>query len=202
MQQLLTFFLDLIFPPSPEEKIMRLVDSKTIHNLYTPSRHEGITYLSVYQKPLIAAAIKQNKFHGDKNATFILGELLATWLKARPSTTLLLPIPLSKKRQQERGYNQVQRIIDASQTTLYSQSDVLIRRIDTPPQSTLSRNERLNNIRNVFSVTDKVHELEGFSHIILIDDVVTTGATLQAARATLVPHLPRTTTIHCVAIAH
>lgn len=202
MQQLLTSFLDLLFPPSPDEKIVRSADTKTIQGLYRPAVHEDVIYLSLYQEPIIAAAIKQNKFHGSSQAATILGTLLATWLQSTRKDALLLPIPLGATRQRERGYNQVERIITASKTTNSSKHNVLIRQTDTPPQSTLARTERLKNVQNAFTVTSNIHTLRNYSHIIIIDDVFTTGATLQAARAALVPHLPPSTTVHCIAIAH
>ena len=88
------------------------------------------------------------------------------------------------------------------QNSLTYVSDVLTRTKETVPQSSLDRQRRLHNIKNAFVCdVQKVKKLS-YPIIILLDDVVTTGATLNEARATLVPHLHPDTTLICLALAH
>ena len=101
---------------------------------------------------------------------------------------LLIPIPLSKKREKERGYNQSEILckklsfIDPVSFKLYT--DVLYKPFDTKQQTkTRSRSERKNNLRGCFTVKHQ-EKIKG-KNIILIDDIVTTGATISEARKVL-----------------
>ena len=101
---------------------------------------------------------------------------------------LLVPIPLSRKRKKERGYNQSELLckelsfIDSVSFTLCI--DVLYKPFDTKRQTkTRSRSERKNNLRGCFAIKHP-EKIKG-KNIILIDDIVTTGATISEARKML-----------------
>lgn len=99
---------------------------------------------------------------------------------------LIIPIPLSKKRMRERGFNQAELI--AKEFSVCSQIDidshVLIKTKNTPPQTSLKKAARLKNLIGCFSIQnqDSIRE----RNIILIDDITTTGATLREAQKTLI----------------
>jgi ComF family protein len=96
---------------------------------------------------------------------------------------LLIPIPLSKKRLLWRGFNQSEILARELVTAFnYSISHDLKRNKYSRPQAELSEQERLNNIKDSFFWAGTA--LEGKT-IILIDDVITTGATLNEAALTL-----------------
>ena len=69
---------------------------------------------------------------------------------------------------------------------------------DTRPQTELARNERISNMRKAF-IIKQPQQIVG-KHIVLLDDVTTTGATLHAAKAALLLHHPASVT--CIALAH
>ncbi len=114
--------------------------------------------------------------------------------------TIFIPIPLSKNRMHTRGYNQVYEILRSleNDSKCIIETSLLVRTRDTPPQTKLSREGRLQNMHNAFRVSDP-ERVKG-KHILIIDDVLTTGATLRAAKAALLPHEPASVT--CLAIAH
>lgn len=196
--------LDVLFPPRDSELTIRKLTQTEFNRAYAASTTEGVRHLFRYQEPCIAALIQEAKFHNSKVAQ----KLLATELHKRYLTCLekcrIVPIPLGPARQKERGHNQVLSILRALPKESHHIIDtkLLRRTVETPPQVSLSRRERLSNVENVFTCNsgkciDAVKE-----PVILIDDVTTTGATLQAARRTLQSHLPPNTVIHCVALAH
>jgi ComF family protein len=99
----------------------------------------------------------------------------------------LVPVPLSPKRLKERGYNQslcLARTIAAAWRVPVLDS-VLERRRYTETQTRLSPSERLRNVSGAFGVPASERPLLRGAHVVLVDDVVTTAATLNACAAAL-----------------
>jgi ComF family protein len=100
---------------------------------------------------------------------------------------LIIPIPLSKQRLSQRGFNQIS-ILLKSITKRYPELatlvhyDSLLKHRDTQSQTQLTRKERLSNVRGAFSC---VTGIPRGSDILLIDDVLTTGATVTEASKVL-----------------
>ena len=93
---------------------------------------------------------------------------------------LIIPIPIHSKKKKIRGYNQAELIANgiSNKTTLEVRTDVLIKSIKTESQTKKSRMLRFENVRSSFRV-QKADEIVN-SHILLVDDVITTGATIEA----------------------
>lgn len=116
---------------------------------------------------------------------------LAPLLRAAPGAAallsdadLVLPLPLSAQRLRERGFNQA---LELARRVAPAKTDArLLRRVrETPPQSSLARAARLVNVRGAFALDPaRQHVIDG-RRILLIDDVMTTGATLSEAARTL-----------------
>ncbi len=96
----------------------------------------------------------------------------------------VLPIPLSPQRLAERGYNQswlLARQLAADK----ADARLLLRIRHTPPQRNLPRTERLSNLQGAFALEPlRAHEVRG-RHLLLVDDVMTSGASLRAASQVL-----------------
>jgi ComF family protein len=202
MRQLLTVGLDLLFPPTAQELLVRHTKSKTVLDTYHPASFKQIIYLSQYADPLVQALLIQNKFHHSASAARYLGILLSRWHHNQPSNTMYLPIPLGKQRLRSRGHNQVLSILQAAKLREITHTNVLFRRTETEAQSNLDRSTRLKNIQGAFMVNlQQIESLQG-KNIVLLDDVVTTGATLETAKQALLPHLPPTSRLTLLALAH
>lgn len=102
----------------------------------------------------------------------------------------IVPIPLSRRRKRKRGYNQCDAIARglAEITGLPILNRHLIRIIDNPSQTHRNRHEREANVKGIFAVKHP-EALRGLT-ILLLDDVVTTGATLSSAANTLQTAVP------------
>ena len=199
MLNIITSLLDAIFPPRESELVVRTVTDAVLPALYRPGTHLHIEYVSNYQHPSVHALITENKYSSNRRATVLLAQLLQLHLKDAKQC-VLIPIPLHPKRERERGYNQVTVVL--LQSGYRVAAKLLTRTKYTPSQTQLQKSERLKNINGAFSVN--VSSLREYkdTHFILVDDVVTTGATMVAARAKLQPNLDPTCTLTCLALAH
>ena len=99
--------------------------------------------------------------------------------------TRIVPLPLSKKKLRKRGYNQSEYIaMGLSNITGISVDNSLVKRdIANETQTHKNRDERWENVKDIFSVNGNV-SLEN-EHILLVDDILTTGATICSCAATL-----------------
>lgn len=116
---------------------------------------------------------------------------LATVMRAAPwvepaleRATRVLPMPLSRERLAERGFNQA--LLLARCLAPAATDATLLQRIrHTPPQSELDRAERLRNVRGAYALDPlRADEVRG-QHVLLVDDVMTSGASLHAAALAL-----------------
>lgn len=130
-----------------------------------------------------SALVADFKFHQHPGWATSFAALLraAPWVEpALEAADLLLPMPLSRERLRERGYNQAHILacaLDASKVV----HGVLLRVRDTPAQRTLPRSERLRAVQDAFAVDPlQVHHVQG-KRVVLIDDVMTSGASLHSA---------------------
>lgn len=101
----------------------------------------------------------------------------------------LLPMPLAPERLEARGFNQAWELVKALRRqgagSLQADARLLLRIRNTLPQSRLGRNERLRNVRNAFVVDPlRAPELQG-RNVVLVDDVMTSGASLFSAAESL-----------------
>ncbi len=180
--------LDVLLPPRDTERRVRDAHDTALHALLSPSAfslgtHSVVTLLP-YRAPLVQACIVEAKYHGNKKAQMMLGNVLAEYLLEESAETALvvIPLPLGKRRERERGYNQVQVVVQhalkACGDTCTYDTTLLVRTRETDPQTKLKKKERLHNMQGAFEVRGQVSDHTSY---IVIDDVVTTGATLSAS---------------------
>lgn len=137
----------------------------------------------VYGFPL-DRLVPRFKFHRDLAAGRLMSELMAGALASAPRPDAIVPIPLHVRRLRQRGYDQALELARplADALSLPLRTDLLLRSRSTAPQSELHADERQRNVAKAFAVPPGVTRP---AHVCLVDDVMTTGATLQAAARVL-----------------
>jgi ComF family protein len=158
--------------PNPEGRVPSFAlysyDARVVRRIVHALKYEGTTELAGFMARAMGRWWKRSP---------ILSALL-------PSSVVFMPIPLHEKKLRERGWNQAELIARelAAFLGFSLETGILVRTLPTLAQSSLSRRERLLNMRGAFSCRPSPAVKGGT--VILIDDVMTTGATLaHAARA-------------------
>jgi ComF family protein len=153
-----------------------------------------------YHNEITKRALWEFKFKNRKGIAYSFAEIMLehtiellseirSFSPGEENPFLVIPIPLSEKRLRERGYNQTELIAHelcaiAPKYALSYRPDILLKTKETKSQVVVnSRKERLGNLKGCFSVKNNT-TLFG-KDIVLIDDIITTGATMEEARAVL-----------------
>jgi len=145
-----------------------------------------------YASP-VDAALRDLKFHGDLAPARVLGAVLAAVAALRgPLPDLLVPVPLHADRLHERGFNQAAHLAQAAARWLGRPcaTHLLERRRPTQPQTSLEAAARRRNVVGAFVMSAGAprwlrRQAPAARHLTVVDDVLTTGATIQAAAAAL-----------------
>lgn len=142
-----------------------------------PPAYDRSFALFRYEEP-VRHLIHSLKFHARYSCARLLGEMLAdslVGLEDKPQ--LLIPVPLHRSRYRERGYNQSLEVARTVSNRLHLPLDYhsCIRTHATQAQTELTAKERRRNLKNAFAIA-KPMPLE---HVAILDDVVTTGATVN-----------------------
>jgi len=147
-----------------------------IDGIRSPFRFDGV----------IRQAIHQLKYKNLRAVARPLSQLLAEYLVTNPLPgEVLVPVPLHQKRLRERGYNQSSLLAKelGKLTNLLVVADCLMRQRHAPPQArTTTVEQRRSNVAHAFTCRD--HRLKN-RQVLLIDDVATSGATLDACATAL-----------------
>lgn len=145
---------------------------------------ERIASFCVYTKEgILQKLVHQFKYNNRKEVAIMLGRLFAKDLldsEFISSIDLIVPVPLHPKRLKTRGYNQSEQVAGGLSeiTGIPISTSNLFRAIYNPTQTKRSRTQRWENVKDIFEVRNTT-EFAG-KHLLLVDDVITTGSTIEA----------------------
>lgn len=129
--------------------------------------------------PALREIIHHLKYSDRVSLAKPLGDLLAECLRREPFTgDLVIPVPLHRSRERQRGFNQAELI--AARLGRPMSTRLVRRRKNTPSQTGLTRNQRIRNLAAAFEVRGEVK-----GSVIVVDDVYTTGSTVSELARTL-----------------
>lgn len=191
------FLIDLLFPNYCLGCHQRgfYICPSCLEKIDKPNREISKNIWSVfdYRDPLIRKAIWELKYYHRYQLAYQLGVLLYNYsleklsflAKETSDPVIVIPIPMSRRKQWKRGYNQAFHIARGfcekiNPNTVSLEKNILIKKIKTPPQAKIkNKYSRIKNVQGSFKVKNK-DKIKGKT-ILIIDDVVTTGATVKEA---------------------
>lgn len=214
LHYLLSFIIDTVFPPAPlVQRLVRLTASEIITEIPRAEalQDKNISAILSYGYPLTRTAIWEMKYRGNRTITrkiaqvvydYLLMEISEAMIWENFTEPVIVPIPLAPGRLRERGYNQVERLaselIKVDDNINFKLEANWLKKVRTTfsQSHTRNRTERLKNLSGCFLASP---EVKG-KNIILLDDVITTGATMKEAKNTL--RQAGAKKVICVAVAH
>lgn len=150
---------------------------------------ERIASYCVYTKGgILPPLMYQLKYRHGKQIGLLMGKMFAKDMLGSEflhSVDMIVPVPLHPKKEKIRGYNQAEIIADGISiiTGLPVLANNLTRVVYNPTQTKRSKTQRWENVKGIFSVAEP--ELFAKKHLLLVDDVITTGSTLEACGVAL-----------------
>ena len=185
----------LLFPSS------EAVNGTTLPSI-RPQFFKDTIYLWSYKETHTQTDIKNNKYYRDVQAANRLGLGLNSYLdKSSAADISIIVVPQSYRRWRERGFHHLEDIVKESEYGKNLKPNILTKKTHTKRQTHVDRGERERQQAGTFACRPAAaSKLRGT--VILFDDVITSGATMNAARAALAPHLHPETKLICLALAH
>lgn len=146
------------------------------------------------------------KYQGMKSIGVRLGSEIGTRLKSISqfsTADILVPIPLHKLKRRERGYNQSEYICKgiSEEMGIPVNSSLIERKKYTQSQTKLNMQERRENVGDAFNINPKYESIVNGNTFILVDDVITTGSTINACAVELLAHKAKSILAVSVALA-
>ena len=163
-----------------------------------PIEHCAAAYSFMAESP-IQSVIHAFKYSGMPRLAECFGRSIAAMLPRQ--LDYIIPVPLHRTRFAERGYNQAEALADGLAKNVKATVLRAIKRTrPTPSQTNLSIPERIENVRGAFALTRHANMLKG-KHVLIVDDVMTTGSTLASVAEAVMEARPATISILTLAMA-
>lgn len=182
-------------------------DENIVNKLFWgKTRIESATaYCYFHKEGILQELIHSLKYKGKKEVGYTLGKFFGAELLSSEKFSKIdkvIPIPLHPKREKVRGYNQSEWICRGLHEVMNVEIDTnsIIRNIFTETQTKKNREERWDNVKSIYKINDE-NKLRG-KHILLVDDVITTGATIEACAQTILQIPDTKVSIGAIAVAY
>jgi len=160
------------------EKLTSIDITNDVKNLKMKMHFDKSISFYVY-KETIATIIKKLKYSNKVYYSKYIAEMMTENLGYFENVDYITYVPITKNRLNSRGYNQAEEIAkEISNITKIPVVKVLLKTIDTKNQAELSQKDRMNNLKDCFKITSDHVDIKD-KNIIIIDDVFTTGTTLN-----------------------
>lgn len=173
----------------PFTNFAHIPDNKTESIFYGRVKiAQALSLLYFTKGSIVQNILHQIKYRNGQDLAVYFGQLLGDSINASDRWTLpdaIIPLPLHKRKERLRGYNQAKLIAEGIGNALNVPvtSDAVKRILHSETQTKKHRQERWTNVERIFHV-ENPEKLEG-KHILLVDDVLTTGASLEACAAAI-----------------
>lgn len=146
------------------------------------------SYMHFVKGGSLQQIVHELKYNNNPKIGIWLGEICGKDLSGTfflKTVDCIVPVPLHNKRERKRGYNQSLLIAEglSAQTNIPILNNNVIRIVNNKSQTTKSKSERLSNVSGIFEIKD-ISKFEN-KHILLVDDLITTGATLEECAKTI-----------------
>ncbi|MBK9291958.1 MAG: ComF family protein [Bacteroidetes bacterium] len=175
----------------PRTGYERIADNPVARLFYGKVRlHAAMACYFFAKHGRVQPLIHELKYKSNRDAGLFLGREIGKAIRSSElysDVSLLVPVPLHPKRERKRGYNQSEVIARGINeiTGIAISRNNLLRGVATQTQTKKSREERWKNVKDIFAV----RQPEAFAgqHLLLIDDVITTGSTIEGCIRALEP---------------
>lgn len=156
---------------------------------------QAFSYLYFREGGLTRNLLHRIKYQGDKELAAHLGFVYGSrLLEDIPDLYFdaILAVPLHPSRQRKRGFNQSHEFAEglSAATGIPNRSNLVKREVATATQTRKNRESRWLNVDSIFSVNKQLTEQNHSPHFLLVDDVITTGATMESFAASVLNVLP------------
>lgn len=189
----------------PRAEMVSLKNNKTAQQFWGRVRVEfAVSFCYFMKQGILQNLLHHLKYNRQSIIGLELGKIFGAELVSMFNENpidIIVPVPLHSKKEKKRGYNQAEKIADgiAMHLLVPVETKAVKRRRHHQSQTKLNRFDRWKNVQNLFEIV-KEQELKD-KHILLVDDVVTTGATLESLALVLQELEGTTISIATIAVA-